>query len=147
VTAAPAVVVHNAAQAGLALAAAGPDGVVLLSATGAAASLGPAWFRAITLAAAAAHPAARWDAMLDCGAAAGLALAALRGGFRLLVLEPASPAFVRLGLVAAAAGGVVLGARPAALDLGRIDATRPGGQAMLARWLQKTPDDTREPTR
>jgi hypothetical protein len=141
------VVVHNAAQAAAALAAAGPDGVVLLSAPGAAASLGPAWFRALAAAAAASRPGVPHWAVLDCGNAPGLALAALRGGFRTLVLDAACPAFARVSALATAAGGVVLAARPAALDLSRIDLRRPGGLDMLAQWLRCTPDDTRDITR
>ncbi len=145
-TAAPAVVVHSAAQAGAALAAAGPRGVVLLSAEAAAASLGPAWFRALVLAAAASHPSARWDAVLDCGAAPGLALAAWRCGFRAVVLDPGCAAHARLADLARRSGGVVLAARPVALDLARLDLRRPGGHRLLAQWLSVTPDDTRGTT-
>jgi hypothetical protein len=144
VTAAPAVVVHDAAQASAALAAAGPDGVVLLSAPAAAGNLGSDWFRALLLAAAASHPGVRWDAALDCGAAPGHVLGALRGGLRLLVLDPGVPGFARLSALVAAAGGTLWTARPPALDLGRVDLRRPGGQAMLAQWLCSTPDDTRD---
>lgn len=142
-TAAPAVVVHSTAQAAAALAAAGPAGVLLLSAPSASASLGTAWFRALVLAAAASHPGVRWQAALDCGAAPGHVLAALRGGLRLLVLNPCVPAFPRLAVLVAVAGGTLLAAPPRALDLGRIDLRRPGGQALLAQWLNSTPDDTR----
>jgi hypothetical protein len=73
-------------------------------------------------------------------------LAALRAGLRHLVLDPTCPAFARIAALASAAGGIVLGVRPAALDLGRVDLRRAGGQALLAQWLCNAPDDTRAPT-
>ncbi len=145
-TAAPAVVVHEVAQARAALAAAGPRGVLLLSAPGAVAGMGAAWFRALVLAAAASHPRVRWQAALDCGAAPGHVLGALRMGLRMLVLDPGVPAFAGLAALVAAEGGLLLPARPKALDLGRVDLRRPGGQAMVAQWLCITPDDTRDTT-
>jgi hypothetical protein len=132
----PAVVVHDPSQAAAALAAAGPLGVLLLSAPGAAGSLGPGWFLALVRQAmAGAPPGVPHRAALDCADAPGHALAALRAGARLLVLDPSAPAFP--GVVAAAAeiGAEVLAARPPALDLRRLDLRRPGGRATLAAWL------------
>ena len=83
---------------------------------------------------------------LDCGAAPGHVLAALRAGLRVLVLDADVPAFATVAAVVAAAGGVLLPARPRALDLRGVDLRRPGGQAMLAQWLCITPDDTRDTT-
>ncbi|MCO6420031.1 hypothetical protein JYK14_28325, partial [Siccirubricoccus sp. KC 17139] len=62
----PAVVIHAAAEAAAALAAAGPAGVTLLSAPGAAGFLGPAWFQALVAGAAAAHRGVPHLAVLDC---------------------------------------------------------------------------------
>jgi hypothetical protein len=138
--AAPAVVVHDAAGARAALALAAPRGVLLLSAPGAAGSLGAAWFLALVRRAAAdAAPGAppHWAA-LDCADDPGPALAALRAGARLLVLDPACPAFAAVAAAAAEAGATVWPARPApALDLRDLDLRRPAGRARLAAWLAR----------
>ncbi|HEY4251969.1 MAG TPA: hypothetical protein VGM87_12230 [Roseomonas sp.] len=122
-----AVVVHDAAQAQAAIAGAGSRGVLLLSAPGAAGSLGAAWFAAIT--------GGHRPAALDCGADPGHALAALRFGFRLLVLAPDIPAFAAVAGAAAACGATLLTARPEALDLVGWDLSRPAALDALARWL------------
>ncbi|WP_135469305.1 hypothetical protein [Crenalkalicoccus roseus] len=131
----PAVVVHDAAQAAAALALAGPGGVLLLSAPGAAGSLGAAWFLALVRRAAEGAPGVPHAAALDCAEAPGHALAALREGARLVVLDPACPAFPAVAAAAAEIGAAVLPARPPALDLRDLDLRRPGGRAKLARWL------------
>lgn len=143
---APAVAVHGLAQARAALAAAGPRGVLLLSAPGAAGGMGPDWFAALVRAARASHPRVVCTPVLDCGGAPGHVLAALRGGFRLLVLEAGTPGFAALAAVAAAEGARLLPTRPPALDLRSVDLRRPGGQAMLAQWFRATPDDTHATT-
>lgn len=136
----PVVVVHDAAGAAAALALTGPRGVLLLSAPGAAGNLGPAWFLAM-LAEAAAGPircaaGGPVEAVLDCGDSPGHALAALRAGARLLVLDGACPAHAAVAAAAMEVGARVLPARPApALDLREIDPGRPGGRARLAAWL------------
>lgn len=134
----PVVVVHDAAGAAAALALAGPRGVLLLSAPGAAAGLGPAWFLGMVARAAAGQALTPGpvEAALDCGDAPGHALAALRAGARLLVLDGACPAHAAVAAAAAERGARVLPARPApALDLRGIDPARPGGRARLAAWL------------
>lgn len=131
----PAVVVHDAAGAALALALAGPRGALLLSAPGAAAFLGAPWFLAIAAAAAAAHPGVPHRAVLDCGDAPGHALAALRAGLRELVLDPACPAFAQVAGAAAEIGARLRPARPPALDLAPLDLNRAGARAKLAAWL------------
>ncbi|MBV1798001.1 hypothetical protein [Siccirubricoccus sp. G192] len=137
--AAPAVTVHSVAQAAAALAAAGqggvPGGVLLLSAPGAAGSLGAPWFLAMIADAATAQPGVPHRAALDCGDAPGQALAALRAGARLLILDPACPGFAAVAAAAAETGAKVWPARPASLDLGRSDPGRPGGRRRLAAWL------------
>ncbi|RYI99019.1 MAG: hypothetical protein EON47_17965, partial [Acetobacteraceae bacterium] len=130
----PAVVVHAPAEAALALELAGPAGVVLLSAPGAAGSLGPAWFLALVAAAAAARPGVPHLAVLDCADAPGHALAAIRAGLRAVVLAPC-PAFAAVAGAAAECGAAVWPTRPPALDLGRLDLGKPGGRAKLAGWL------------
>ena len=132
----PAVVVHAPAEAALALALAGPAGVVLLSAPGAAGSLGPAWFQALIGAAVAAAPGVSHLAVLDCADAPGQALAAIRAGLRAVVLAPC-PAFAAVAGAAAECGAAVWPTRPPALDLGRLDLGKPGGRAKLAGWLRR----------
>lgn len=131
----PAVTVHSLAGAEAALSAAGPRGVVLLSAHGAAGFGGPAWFLALAAEAARRHPDVTHRVALDCGDAAGTALAALRAGARLLVLDGENPSF---GAVAAAAeeiGAEVWPGRPVSLDLARLDLRRRDDLARLAAWL------------
>jgi hypothetical protein len=113
----PWVVVHSLAQASAALASAGPAGVGLLSACGAAGSLGAGWFLAMVAQAAAAHPAVPHQVALDCAEAPGQALAALRQGARLLILDAAAPAFPAISAACAEAGAVLWGERPPALEL------------------------------
>jgi hypothetical protein len=131
----PAVVVHAAAQAEAALAAAGPRGVLLLSARGAGAFMGPAVFLRMVARAAALHPGVPHHAALDCADAPGFALAALRAGVPVVLLDRASPAWPAVAAAAAEAGAVLLAERPPALDLGPVNLRRPGGLALLARWL------------
>lgn len=121
---APCVVVHGLADARLALA----EGlaVTLLSAQGAAVWGGAGWWRALVAAAMAAHPATPCRDVLDCGAAPGRAMAALRAGQRALVLDPACPAFARITSL----GALVLPCRPPALDLAGRGAARG-----LRAWL------------
>jgi hypothetical protein len=125
----PAVVVMNVAEARAALAA-GP--VLLLSIEAAAGSLGPRGWLALVAAAAAGRPVLH---ALCCGSAPGHALAALRAGQRLIVLDRAVPAFDQVLAAAAQIGAAILPARPPALALRRIDLRKPAGQVILARWL------------
>jgi hypothetical protein len=120
--------VHGLADARAALGPGRP--VTLLSAPGAALFAGCLWWRELVAAARAAHPATPACDVLDCAAAPGQAMAALRAGQLLLVLDPACPAFAAVGAAAATLGATLLAARPAALDLGNPDARRG-----LARWL------------
>jgi hypothetical protein len=132
---APAVVVHGAAHAAAALAAAGPRGVVLLSAPGAGGFLGAPVFLRIIAEAAAAHPGVPHRAVLDCGDAPGFALAALRAGACTVVLDPACPAWPAVAAAAAAVGATVLPERPGALDMACLDLRRAAGRSLLAAWL------------
>jgi hypothetical protein len=132
----PAVVVHDATEAAAALALAGPRGVVLLSIPGAAGSLGAAWFLALVRDAAEAAPGVPHRAALDCADSPGQALAALRAGARLLVLDPAVPAFAAVSAAAAEVGAEVWHSRPPALDLRRLDLRRDAGRERLAAWLR-----------
>lgn len=131
----PAVTVHGLAGARAALAAAGPRGVLLLSARGAGGFAGAAWFLRLVAAAAAAHPGVAHHAALDCADAPGGALAALRAGARLVVLDGACPGFAAAASAAAEVGAALLPDRPASLDLAGLDLRRRADLARLAAWL------------
>jgi hypothetical protein len=140
----PAVTVHGLREAEAVLrAAAGAGGegrgAVLLSAPGAAIWPGPAGFAALVRQARALHPALPCRALLDCGAMPGLAMRALREGWRELVLAEACPAFAQVAGAARAAGAVLHGRAPAALSLDGIDLRRPDGMALLRRRLAASP--------
>ncbi len=89
-----------------------PEGpVVLVSTPDAAATLGVGFFWALVEEARAAYPALRVDAVMDCGDAPGYALAALRMGFRTIVLRGDPRARARVAAIARAMGARLL-ARP-----------------------------------
>lgn len=100
------------AKAALAAAAARGAAVMLLSPEGFAAAGGALYFRAIVEAAARAVPAARYEAVLDCGSEAGRALAALRMGFKTIRLGGNARARARVAAIARKQGAVVLARRP-----------------------------------
>ncbi|UFN50642.1 hypothetical protein LPC08_08505 [Roseomonas sp. OT10] len=130
--------VRSVAEAEAALAAgAGPGvpGVLLLSAPGAAAWPGAGVVAAMFAAASARVPGVPMTAALDCGASAGLALDALRRGWRLLVLEAMAPGRDQVAGAAAAVGARLLAARPEAFDLDGLDLRRPAVRARLLAWL------------
>ena len=133
----------SAAEAAAALAEAAtnppPGGLLLLSAPAAAAWPGAATVAAMLGGAAARHPGVPFRAALDCGSAPGLALDALRRGWRLLVLDGAHPAFPAVAAAGAEAGATLLPAAPPALDLAALDLRKPGGRAILARHLRGPP--------
>lgn len=126
----PAVVVHGLDHAKQAMAPGLP--VTLLSAPGAATFAGCGWWRALVKAAGFGGPD-----VLDCGAAPGHAMAALRCLCRILVLDPAVPAWPLISARAAAAGAVLLPAPPPALDLHAHNADR-----RLLDWLRGPGDDS-----
>jgi hypothetical protein len=119
----PAVVVHGLAQADAALAEGLP--VTLLSTPGAGAYAGALWWRELVDAARTAHPSTPCADILDCADAPGHAMAAIRAGQEILVLNPACPAFARIAALAR-----TLPARPPALDLGDR-----GAERRLRAWL------------
>lgn len=122
----PAVIVHGLAQARAALA---PGlAVTLLSAPGAAQYAGVGWWRALVEAAAAGG--ALPPDILDCGAAPGRVLEALRMGQRRLVLRARPDVFADLRQRAASLGGVLMPDPPASLDL-----AQPGATRHLTAWL------------
>jgi hypothetical protein len=100
--------------------------VTLLSGPGAAIYAGCGWWRALMALGAGGNPD-----ILDCADAAGRAMEALRAGCRLLVLDPALPAWPLVASRAAAVGGTLLPERPAALDL-----AQPGAIRHIRAWLE-----------
>jgi hypothetical protein len=133
----PCVIVHWAPEVRAVRALAGGAPVRFLSAPGVASYLGVEGFRAV-LAAEGALPLG----ILDADEAPGHALAALRAGFRAVVLAPQVPAFPALAELFAAEGAQLLPHAPAALDLARVQLHKPQGKRHLARWLglPRTPD-------
>jgi hypothetical protein len=118
-----AVVVHGLSDARAALAVGRP--VTLLSAPGAALYAGCLWWRELLAAA-----GYEGVALLDCGAAPGRAVEALRLGLRGIVLEAPPAAFDVVAKLAAAQGAVLLAVAPPALDL-----ALPGAHRRLKSWL------------
>ncbi|WP_203073559.1 hypothetical protein [Falsiroseomonas ponticola] len=139
----PAVTVVSPAEAMAALSLAGPRGVTLLSAEGAAGFLGPRAWRVLVDSARAAHPGVAAADLLCCGRAPGDALAALRAGCRGIVLDGSSPAFAAIAAACAEGGAALLPGRPPALEARSLDLRRAAGKARLAAWLAVPPDDTR----
>jgi hypothetical protein len=114
------IIVHSLAHGVAALSAAAEAGrpVTLASAPDAGIYAGPGWFGALVAAARAAVPAAQCAVLLDCGADAGAAQAAIRAGIEGIVFTGRADVAERLADVAHQRGLRLLGARPAAaLDL------------------------------
>jgi hypothetical protein len=133
----PAVTVHGLQQARGVLALGRP--VTLLSAYGAALYAGCLWWVELIAAARAAVPDTQCEDILDCADAPGRAMAALRVGQRLLILDPALPAYQAVAAAAATLGATVLPARPPSLDLGPRDLRDAYKRARLAQWLAQEP--------
>jgi fructose/tagatose bisphosphate aldolase len=113
------IIVHSLEHARAAVAAAASLGVpvTLVSAPGAGAYAGPAWFKALVETAAAAHPEVAVTAVIDCGEEPGTVLAALRAGFRRVRFTGPETARAALAEIVAARGAAIeFGATPA-LDL------------------------------
>lgn len=124
----PTVTVHNLTQAVAALAPGRQ--VTLLSGPGAACYAGCGWWRALVERARATHPETRARDILDCADAAGRAFEALRIGQKTLVLWPECSAYAAVAAAAVECGALLLGERPASLDL-----ALPGASRELIGWL------------
>jgi hypothetical protein len=131
----PVVIVHGLADARAVLAIGAP--VTLLSAPGAAGFAGCLWWREMIAAARREEPGALAVDVLDCGDAAGHAMAALRSGVTRLVLAP-NPAWAAVERIAVGQGGFVLTQPPRALDMAARDA-----RYRLPRWLLGAEPDAR----
>jgi hypothetical protein len=128
----PAVIIHGLEHASVALAPALP--VTLLSARGAALYAGCGWWHAMVNAARKRHPSVPFADILDCANAPGRAMAALRIGQRLLILD-AGPAWAEVAATAATLGATLLSVAPPALDL-----AQPHARARLGEWLRGSDD-------
>lgn len=134
-----AILVHSAADADTALAAATMAGRAVLL-VGRAAAVGPAWFLAVAARALARHPGARAAALLDCGDRAGAALAALRSGATLIGFRGSEDATRRLAAIAATYGATVVPPPVAPFDPATLPPKRRTVPQALARaWLATDP--------
>lgn len=117
---APAIIVHDLAQAMAALAAAEDLAmrVVLLSPPETSAAMGPGMFAALAAEASARHPDGFAGALFDCGDEAGLAMAALRRGGMDVLIDLPAPAAGKIRDLARQSGvGAVEKPAAAVLDL------------------------------
>jgi len=116
----PVIVIHSLAHAAAALEAAAEARrpVVLLSAPDAGIAAGPGWFREVIAVAREAVPAAEATSLLDCGADAGAAQAAIRAGAEGIIFTGRPDVASRLAEIAGQRGIPLVTTRPAAeLDL------------------------------
>jgi hypothetical protein len=127
------IIVHDLAQAKLALRVSAELGVpvTLRSAAGAAGYLGPAYFRALIEAAEAAAPGAKATWVLDCGDAAGQALGALREGLKVIRVRLPTRVRRKIADIARQHSARLDDDRRKALDL--LD--HPHGEAACRQWL------------
>jgi hypothetical protein len=125
------VVVHSLTHALAALAAAEALGVpvTLASAPAAALQTGPGWFKSVIDQARETHPRASFTAVLDCGDAAGAAMASLRLGLRQLRFAGTEPVRAKL----AAMGAEFVAPAPDALDLRDAQSPAEAARVFLSR--------------
>ncbi|HIJ37333.1 MAG TPA: hypothetical protein HPP80_00425 [Rhodospirillaceae bacterium] len=129
--------VHSADQAKAALTAAldSDIDVVLVSPPFGAQSLGIAYFQAMLTLARQSVPDAKATAMLDCGDAPGLALAALFAGVEMVRLSADQDMLERLDQIARSLPGKIVDQRPHNI----LDLAGHANPLMAARhWLNQT---------
>ena len=128
-----AIVIHSLAHAVAALEAAEEArlSITLLSPPDFATYGGAGFFNAIVRRARAKVPAAKSEAVLDCGDAPGLALGALRAGTEAVRFGGRPAVRKKIAEIAAAHGAHLLTVRPRALDL--LDAA--DARAACLAWL------------
>ncbi|MHA1600506.1 MAG: hypothetical protein ACTSW2_06750 [Alphaproteobacteria bacterium] len=130
-----AIIVHSLEHARVAVAVAADLGVpvTLASAPGAAAYVGPQWFAQVIANAAAEHPDTQVSAILDCGALAGLALAALRLGIKRVRFTGRASTAAKLSAIARRQDAEIVRGRLNALDL--LDVS--DSEEVCRRWLAR----------
>ena len=106
--------------------------VLLLTAPGAVAAVGPDVLKAMVEDAAAAVPSARFEALIDCGSQPGIAMGALRAGWRHLVFQGDAAVQPKIADLARQHGAVLETSAPPARDFGN---SRHPDKAALA-WLR-----------
>lgn len=119
------IVFHSLAHARAALAAAAEAGVVavtLQSAPGAAAYAGAGYLKAIVDQAASEHADVDCTAVIDCGADAGIAMAALRAGWRTVRFSGPAKVGRKLADIAAECGARLVVDEPEAAPLEALEA-------------------------
>jgi len=105
--------------------------ITLFSAPHAVASMGPAWFRDMVRELERSCPDLDVEAVLDCGDAAGYALAALRSGVKLIRFSGNPSAARKIADIAGTCGARLV-RRPSRI----LDARRePDADAALRKWL------------
>jgi len=112
-------VVHSAVHLRAALTAGAATGrpITALSAVGASAYAGPAWFAAMVAAVQPEYPDVALTAALDCDDRAGDVLTAIGLGITHIIFNGHKDAARRLRAIAGQTGTVILNRRPEALDL------------------------------
>ena len=105
----PQIVIYALADARDALEAAAACNIqiTLVSPAGAAGFAGPAWFREVVTQAGDAVPTATFDAVLDCAADAGYAMAAMRDGATAICFEGPQDVRAKIQDVAAQSGCMI----------------------------------------
>ena len=131
-------IVHSLDHARAACAAARALGVpvCLRSAPAAAGYAGPAWFRELTIAVAEEFPDVALSTSLDCGAAPGDALAALRAGIRTIRLRVPKKVRDKIVTIAARSGARLDDDQRKALDLDGVAEPEAACRAWLSRRLR-----------
>jgi fructose/tagatose bisphosphate aldolase len=130
-----AVVVHSLDHARAALAAARDLGipVILVSPPAFAAYAGAGFFERMIAAAREGFEDVEMTAVLDCGSAAGHALAALRTGVNVVAIRLGSQDHERMAEIAASYGATVVRPIVGAFDMAVADDPQAGCRAWLAR--------------
>lgn len=130
----PTIIIHNLDHALGAMAAAieAQAAIRLMSAPGAAAHGGAAWFGALADQARDAHPQAEVEMVLDCGNEPGLALGAIRTGIQAIRIKAPAKVREKIAAIASASGSrLVANDHVRALDL--LDARDPRKE--VSTWL------------
>ncbi len=115
-------IVHGLDHLRAALAAGRDSGrrIVAVSAPGASAFAGEAWFAALAAEGRTAFPDVAFTAILDCGDRAGDAVMALKAGANPVIFTGAALAAARLSALASTLGAGVIDRRPDGVDLGMV---------------------------
>ncbi len=120
----------------MSVASAIPRPILLLSALGAAGTVGPGWFQAVVRKGKAEFPCVMVKAMLDCGDSPGYALAALRQGVDYVRFDGVSAD--KIADIALQANAKLIRARPESLDLYHLELAGQQIDTACRTWLLGT---------